>query len=211
MTSDCTPPISTTFGPDNPVTVSSGDDATFTETISVAADAPGGVYTCTDYVSFNGEQQDFVETKTILVPENFVTGGGNITEGKGKNRVNYLSFGGNSGYMADGTILGHWSMNFHDAGVKVNTTEITALQFLDTGMDPAPPAADADTAQVWGTAKVDFGDGWEDGCDFYAAFQDGGEPEDDYLRALVSCPSGSEFEFGDLEGGNIQIHDGTKG
>jgi len=211
MTSDCAYPISTTFGPENPTTVTSGDTASFTETIAVAADAPGGVYTCTDYVWFNGEKQEFVETKTILVPENFVTGGGNITEGKGKNRVNHLSFGGNSGYMADGTILGHWSMNFHDAGVKVNTTEITRLQFLDTGLDPAPPLADADTAQVWGTARVDFGDGWEDGCDFYAAFQDGGEPQEDYVRAFVSCPSGSEFEFGDLSGGNIQIHDGTKG
>jgi hypothetical protein len=94
--------------------------------------------------------------------------------------------------------------------VKIKTTEITGLQFLDTGLDPAPPEADADTAQVYGVARVNSGAGWEEGCDFYAAFQDGGEPQEDYVRVSVTCDSGATWEFGDLSGGNIQIHDGTK-
>lgn len=212
MTSDCEYPISTTFGPENPTTVTSGDAAIFTETISVAADAPGGVYECTDYVWFNGVQQEFVETKTILVPENFVTGGGNITDGKGKNRLNLLTFGGNAGYMADGTLLGHWNFNFHFVGWRFQAQEITALQFVDTGVDPAPPEADADTAIMTAEGRGNFGDGWIDGCTIEVTFHDGGEPQQDGLSDIsMSCPGYAVVGSVDLTGGNIQIHDGTKG
>ncbi len=89
----------------------------------MAADAPGGIYTCRDWALIDGEpmvdESDAIiyETKTILVPENYVTGGGNITNGeKGKNRVLWLTFGGNAGYLTDGSLVGHWSFNWarHD-------------------------------------------------------------------------------------------------
>lgn len=68
MSSTCADPISTSFSP-NPQEVTSGDDALFTETVSVAAGAPGGTYECLDNVSYNGSISDtVVETKTIHVP-----------------------------------------------------------------------------------------------------------------------------------------------
>lgn len=73
MQSTCTDPISTTFAPTSQ-TVVSGDDAVFTETISVAAGAAGGDYTCRDVALLNDEimtdanGQVIYETKLIHVP-----------------------------------------------------------------------------------------------------------------------------------------------
>ena len=74
MVSDCVDPIFTSFVPPWQ-TVTSGDDAFFTETIGVAADAAGGTYYCSDWATVNG--QDMVdefgelitEDKTIHVPD----------------------------------------------------------------------------------------------------------------------------------------------
>lgn len=219
MASDCSDPVSTTFEPASQV-VENGQDAAFTETISVAADAPGGVYTCRDWALIDGQPMTdaageiIYETKTILVPENYVTGGGTVTNGaKGKARATLLTFGGNAGYMADGTLDGHWSFNLHDQEVRFQTTEITGLQFSDTGLDPAPPEADADTVMITAEARANDGDGWEDGCTVEVTLQDGGEPQEDAVLAFSgSCPSGlTATSGGDLAGGNIQVHDGTKG
>jgi hypothetical protein len=68
MSSTCADPISTSFS-SNPQEVTSGDDAAFTETVSVADGAAGGTYECEDNVSYNGLVSDtVVETKTIHVP-----------------------------------------------------------------------------------------------------------------------------------------------
>jgi hypothetical protein len=224
MTSDCAATtsgvVTTTFEPDS-TTVTSGEVATFTETISVAADAPGGVYECRDWALIDGEPmvdsagEIVYETKTILVPENFVTGGGHVTQGKGKNRVRVLSFGGNAGYMADGTIVGHWTFQLPQVGIQINTTEITSIQFQDfPGIDPAPPEADADTALVTATARVKVGNGsWEEGCTVLFGFRDAGEPgiADQVAVADVTCPSSFYYDGIFLTGGNVQIHEGTKG
>jgi hypothetical protein len=222
MTSNCLAEtggvIDTTFDPASRV-VENGADAVFTETISVASDAPGGTYTCEDWALIDGEPmvdaagETIYETKTILVPENFVTGGGVVTNGeKGKDRANLLTFGGNAGYMEDGTLVGQWNFNFHDQDVKIQTTEITALQFSDTGLDPAPPETDADTALMAADARVKIGnDPWLAGCTVLAGFQDDGEPQNDQILSVdVDCSS-SAFVWENLTGGNIQIHDGTKG
>ncbi|MGM0386575.1 MAG: hypothetical protein ACQERF_11445 [Actinomycetota bacterium] len=210
--------IDTTFDPASRV-VENGADAVFTETISVASDAPGGTYTCEDWALIDGEpmvdaEGDIIyESKTILVPENFVTGGGVVTNGeKGKARANLLTFGGNAGYMADGTLVGHWNFNFHDQGVKIQTTEITALQFFDTGLTPAPPEVDADTALMTAEARVKVGnDPWLEGCTVVAGFQDDGEPQNDQVLSLDLDCGTENFFWENLTGGNIQIHDGTKG
>lgn len=218
MTSDCTDPLSTAFAPSS-VVVENGQHAVFAETISVAADAPGGVYTCKDWALIDGQPMvdaagDIVyETKRILVPENYVTGGGNITNGeKGKARATLVSFGGNAGYLSDGTMDGSWSFNFHEEGARFHTTDITGLQFSDTGLDPAPPEADADTVVVTASSRANFGDGWQDGCTVEFTLQDGGEPEEDTLVSFAgTCPDGAALHSGGLTGGNIQVHDGTKG
>ena len=73
MTSGCMDPISTSFAPASQ-TVTSGDDAVFTETISVAAGAAGGTYTCKDWALINGQPMTdmsgniIYEDKTIHVP-----------------------------------------------------------------------------------------------------------------------------------------------
>lgn len=217
MASDCTAPIHTTFSPDS-VVVESGDHAVFTETISVDANAAGGVYECRDYALIDGapmvgpDGAVIYEYKTIYAPQHFVTGGGHITNGeKGKDRATVLNFGGNAGYMPDGTLVGHWHFDFKDEGVKINTTEITALQFFDFGLEPAPPEVEADTAAMVATARVSVDNGpWTEGCTVHAVFQDDGEPQNDTLLSFdVDCGTGA-FVWEGLTGGNIQIHYGTK-
>jgi hypothetical protein len=76
MVSDCTSPISTTFAPASQV-VNAGDDAVFTETISVSAtpEQQGQTYECDDWATINGEvmvdedRNPILEHKTITVPD----------------------------------------------------------------------------------------------------------------------------------------------
>jgi hypothetical protein len=73
MASDCADPIGTTFVPASQ-TVTSGTDAVFAETVSVAAGAAGGDYTCKDWALINGQPMTdangatIYENKTIHVP-----------------------------------------------------------------------------------------------------------------------------------------------
>jgi hypothetical protein len=74
MTTDCAAPISASFVPGGQI-VTSGTDALFTETISVAVGAAGGTYVCKDWALLNGEpmrdpqtREIIYETKTIHVP-----------------------------------------------------------------------------------------------------------------------------------------------
>ena len=75
MTTDCTAPISVSFAPASQ-TVVSGTDAAFTETISVAANAPQGTtIQCDDWALLNGQPMAdatgaiILEHKTIHVPD----------------------------------------------------------------------------------------------------------------------------------------------
>lgn len=74
MASNCAAPISTSFTPASQ-TITSGQPAVFTETISVAANAVSAAYTCYDYALINGQPMAdssgriFHETKSIIVPE----------------------------------------------------------------------------------------------------------------------------------------------
>lgn len=215
MESDCAYPISTTFSPASR-TVTSGSVANFTETISVAADAPGGTYICTDYVLIDGERLDgVVETKTIKVPEGFLTGGGQI--GKGPRGWN---FGGNVGYLADFSIVGQWQFQ-GTAGsdaVKLHSTSFTSLQFSNNILPPPqPPDANANVADFSGTARVKVNnEAWLEGCTFSAQAQDHGEPgrAKDIYGIRIDCTGvgGGSWTFGRerLDAGNLQIHSGLK-
>jgi hypothetical protein len=55
MTTDCVAPISVSFVPPSVGPVVSGSSVQFFETISVAANAPPGVYECDDWALINGE------------------------------------------------------------------------------------------------------------------------------------------------------------
>jgi hypothetical protein len=75
MASDCAAPISVSFLP-AVQTVTSGDDAVFTETITVAADAAQGqTFECDDWATINGEPMTdangvvILEHKIIHVPD----------------------------------------------------------------------------------------------------------------------------------------------
>ncbi|MBA4180359.1 MAG: hypothetical protein C0506_07215 [Anaerolinea sp.] len=164
MESTCTAPISTTFTP-NPQTIPSGGQAVFTETISVAANAPGGTYTCRDVARVNGvlltdaNGRVISEVKTIRVPEGFLTGGGFIDTGNGKN-AERISWGGNVGYLADFSLVGNWNVQFQNVvgttydGAHFKSTSFTVLQFGNVcGPVSNPPPANANSGyfQALGT------------------------------------------------------------
>jgi hypothetical protein len=218
MESNCETPISTSFAPPSQV-VTSGDDAIFTETITVAADAPGGTYTCSDWALIDGapmvdDAGDIIyETKTVKVPEGFLTGGGQI--GKGSRGDNT---GGNVGYLADFSIVGQWQ--FRDGANKRNmhTLSIDTLQFSnDAGPDPDPPAANANVANFSGTARVKDGAqaAWDHNCTFAAEAHDHSEPNvADEFGITITCPdiAGGPWVYTvkSLDTGNLQIHSGLK-
>lgn len=214
MDSDCEWPISTSFDPGEK-TITSGEAATFHETISVAADAPGGTYVCTDWALIDGEPMVdatgavITETKTVKVPEGFLTGGGQI--GKGKKAQN---FGGNVGYLANFSVVGQW--HFRDGATKLNmhSLSIDTLQFFMIGGDPAdPPTANANAAYFAGTARVKDGNAkWIDTCTFEAWAEDHGEPEaTDAFSIYIECGATSWYYEGyGLDAGNLQIHSGVK-
>jgi hypothetical protein len=222
MASDCAAPITTAFEPLT-VTVESGDDAVFTETISVAADAPGGTYTCKDWALIDGspltypDSPEYIyETKTIKVPEGYLTGGGQI--GRGSRGSN---FGGNVGYLADFSIVGQWQFQGVSGGatVKMHSMSIDVLQFSNNALEPPyPPDANANVADFSGTARVMVDNGtWMEGCTFQAHAEDHGEPakkgDSDAFGISIDCGTGGLWAFApeDLDAGNLQIHSGLKG
>jgi hypothetical protein len=243
MESDCGSPISTTFNPDSR-TVVSGGDAVFTETISVTADAPGGTYTCKDWALINGEilkddQGEVIyETKTIKVPEGFLTGGGQINNAKGKNALQ-ITTAGNAGYLADFSLVGHWNAVFHNVSVNAydgahfNGKTLLALQFAKIcGPGPNPPPANANFAHFTFEGTLDGVPGWK----LEVRLTDYGEPgkDSDAIRIELHRPGdglvvydsllSGDFPDNDqqsgcsqgdnlghqLDAGNLQIHSGLK-
>lgn len=238
MASDASWPLEVTFMPEF-VTVPSGTIVTFTETISVAADAVGGEYTAKDWVLINGEPlrdpdgEIIYEYKTIRVPEGFVTGGGQITKdiGSGKKKEQYrISFAGNVGYMADFSVVGQYQMNFHNVsvdeldGASFHSTEIVSFNpGADSWEDASPPDANANHARIIALGRLNNEDGWLLGI----LVADRGEPgKNDSVLINLWNPDGdmvynSYWDFGTnafagswvtykLTAGNIQLHSGTK-
>ncbi|MDF1596645.1 MAG: hypothetical protein P1T08_11240 [Acidimicrobiia bacterium] len=166
-----------------------------------------------------------IETKTIKVPEGFLTGGGHI--GKGNNGMN---FGGNVGFLADFTVVGQWQFNDRAVNdLKMHSTSIEYLQFSNDGLEgPEPPDANANVAEFAGTARVMLGnDAWIEGCMFFAEAHDHGEPstkkgaDPDQYGIAIDCGDAptdwadlSTWDFYypvvDIDNGNLQIHSGIK-
>jgi len=215
MTSDCSGYITTSFEPVSKV-VTSGEVATFNETISVASDTPGGTYECLDWVLIDGEPMVdeagaiIYETKTITVPDCWITGGGKIVttvEGKKKKEQLKVSFAGNVGRLNDGSLVGQWNMNLHnvDNGYPGNvnwldkahfhTTSILSLDFYDARdladpdvpILPDPPPAGVNLAFFVAEGKLNGEEGWK--IRFTA--MDAGEPGvDDRIAFSLWNPAG---------------------
>ena len=219
MTSNCEWPISTSFAPAS-IVVTSGDHAEFIETISVAADAPGGTYNCEDWALIDGEPMVdaagavILETKTIHVAVAFLTGGGQVGAAKDK-----ISFGGNVEYLADGSVVGQWQFQDHAKSSRLilHSLEITAKPLSNAGDgDPDPPTAPANIVAFEGTARVKDGNNkWIDTCTFNAEAHDHGEPSvDDQFAINIDCGADGSWDYFpvvDLDRGNLQIHEGPKG
>jgi hypothetical protein len=177
------------------------------------------------------------EHKTITVPEGFLTGGGQINDGaKGKGQKK-ISFGGNVGFLADGSLIGHWNTILHNVGTnsldnaKFHSTSITSLQFAnDGGAGPNPPPANANVAQFTAVGRLKIGNGiWVNGYTLTVCLADRGEPgSSDSIRFILTNPGGvvvytssTNDNFGQpatagscatnkLDNGNLQIHSGVK-
>jgi hypothetical protein len=236
MKSDCNAPITTTFAPPS-LTVVSGADAVFTETISVAANAPGGTYTCRDRAQINGEDlKDDVgaviyEVKTIKVPEGFLTGGGQINNGKGKTPEK-ISFGGNVGFLADFSLVGNWNVVLHNVfgtandGGHFKGTDPTMLQFsVVCGPAANPPPANANFAHFKFSGSYNGVGGYT--LEVWAS--DHREPGRlDSIRMILSLgaavvyttatdfpdndnlPDCTDVDARQLDNGNLQIHSSLK-
>ncbi len=238
MYSDCSVPIHTTFSPAM-LTVTSGEDAVFTETITVDDPAAGGTYECKDWATINGEPMTdsngdtIYELKSIHVPEMYVTGGGQINTGTAKSALK-VSFAGNVGSLVDMALVGHWETQLHHVslntldGARFSSTEITSLVFSNRcGSEPAPPDAPYNWARWTAVGRVNGEDGWTidvRGSDF-------GEPGRgvDSIRFILTNPSStvvydsmSDFAPNDpcsgvdsarrlLDAGNLQFHAGVRG
>jgi hypothetical protein len=218
----------------------SGGTATFIETISVSATAPGGTYTCKDYVRIDGEllidpatDEPAFELKTIKVPEGFLTGGGRILTTKGKTGLE-IGQSGNVGFLADFSLVGQWNVQFQNVagtaldGAHFHSTAITFLQFhKDADAGPNPPPANANVGAFAADGKLNGVDGYA----IQVCLADRGEPgKDDSIRIRLFDPAdvmiydsaGGDFASEDntiggfcanrhkLDHGNYQIHSGVK-
>jgi hypothetical protein len=145
MTSDCAAPITTTFAPATQ-TVTSGEDAVFTETISVAAGTPDGVFECDDWALINGEPMTdangviIMEHKTITVDSTPPTASCvETTNPSGKNVPKSGPNAGKSGQNPDGFYL----LTGTDA------VGVASIVVMDSGSSfVSDPFASGDTVKI---------------------------------------------------------------
>lgn len=154
MMSNCTPPIGVTFDP-AVQNVISGDDAFFTETISVADDAEPGVYLCQDWALINGDPMTdrlgeiIYEEKWITVAAPFCVEGvnpaGNPPQapGTGQNEDGFYLIGADPADLAfevellddgSGTLFGPFP-----TGTNIHYTEANGAK---PSVKPGPGAVD---------------------------------------------------------------------
>ena len=158
--------------------------------------------------------------------QHYVTGGGNITEGKGKTALK-ITFGGNVGLMDNyGDPVGNWNIVFHNVSTDsidkghFKATEITQIGFFYEPLlpDADPPDADYNYAHFNANGTLNG----EDGYWVRVNVTDCGEGKNtvpDQIRirlyhgsALIYDSHADDFPDADpasrtnLDGGNIQIH-----
>lgn len=152
-------------------------------------------------------------------PEGYLTGGAQITTGKGKNDYK-VSFGVNVRYMKDLGLVGQWETNFHNAsvdsldGTRFHSTSITLLEFYHDDV-PMPPAH-ANVVHFIAEGRLNG----EDGYILNVWLADRGEPGKmidaiwmalsyggaELYRTLPDFPGDAPAPATLLTHGNLQIH-----
>jgi hypothetical protein len=163
ITSDCAPPIGTSFSPAG-LTVTSGDGAAFVETISVAPGAAGGTYTCTDTVSYDGvADPTVVESKTIHVPGislTPITDANELTAGTSHTvtaTVSAGTFGPLAGVRVEFTVTAGPNVGATGSGTTDANGEVT-FTWSPASISPASLGTDSVTATFTDAGDtVDYG------------------------------------------------------
>lgn len=132
-----------------------------------------------------------------------MTGGGNITVGRGRNAVPFSTHGF---IIRCDASFAQFQYNDHTNGGSFHLTDATSVVCSDTvGINPHPPAADFDTLTMVGTGT------WNDvaGVTVVVTMTDTGQPANaDVLDILVTDKDGNVVSdrVGTLTVGNHQAH-----
>jgi hypothetical protein len=175
-------------------------------------------------------QQDVTCTFANQRMAGFLTGGGNIRQGRRRNGA-FVSFGGNVGVALDGGLHGQWQTNLHNVGNNnldgeaFHSLSIESVVFGTNPGEPAdPPEAVFNTVNFTMIGRLN---GLV--CTLEVHGTDHGEPargrnagnDSDSIRFQLDCPGTTHdydsFGSGDfneqesiglhnLDGGNLQIH-----
>jgi len=164
-----------------------------------------------------------------------ITGGGNITAGRGRGSAK-ITFGGNVGIAGDEGLVGQYQINFHNvsddevgnidvAKGHFHSTDITFLDFKWLILCPQPDPPD-DAFFNWAEFKADGRFNGEPGWSIHVRVTDYGEgkkAKPDTIRiklykgSILEYDSNQDFPYDwvcltsewrmhELDGGNIQIH-----
>ena len=132
--------------------------------------------------------------------EAFMTGGGSVTIGKGKDAQRY-THGFNIQW--DGS-KGNFEYNDHSQKGKFHLESITSVRCTDDStIDPDPPSANFDTLEMTGTGR------WNKiGATIEVTLSDAGQPGRDDTIDLTIKVGGNVVSSvsGNLTGGNHQAH-----
>ena len=207
MMTDCEHPIMVSFDP-SIQTVTSGDVAHFTETISIANDALPGTYECRDWALINDKpltdpdtDEIIYEYKQITVLDGRMTGGGSVFTEDGM-RVTHGFELHCASILDPNNLQVNWGK-----GEKFHLESLDMATCSDTqGIDEQPPFAGFDT--YWGSGKGRYNGESGASIDFY--FTDAGEPgTNDYAHMVIMDAGGNTVltVSGNLRNGNHQAHE----
>lgn len=206
MMSDCEAPVVVDFEP-TIQTVTSGDNAVFTEAISVANDAVPGTYECRDWALINDEPMTDPETgeiiyehKQITVLDGRMTGGGSIFTQDGM-RVNHGFELHCASIIEPNNLQVNWGK-----GNKFHLESLDMATCSDSpNIDEAPPVAGFDNFSGTGTGRYNG----EAGATVRFIFTDAGEPgKADVAQIAIQDAGGNTVLIvsGPLTKGNHQAH-----
>lgn len=210
-------------------------DATIAPIMTDYATTSGGVYVLTGALGTGtGAAITDIISHCGTHEVDWLTGGGQLASGNGS-ATKRLSFGGNVGALADGTLVGQWETNFHNVSTaslvkgKFHSTAITALTSSnDGGAGPGQPPASSNVVTFTATGWLQNGPTKTAGYTLSVCAADRGEPgKSDSLRVVLTAPDGvtvvydSVTDFSSdatagacgttsLRAGNLQIHAGPR-
>jgi hypothetical protein len=207
MATDCEAPIEVSFEPPEQ-TVTSGDDAIFTETIKVANDAVPGIYECRDWALVDGEPiinpdtDDIIyEHKQITVLDGRMTGGGSVFTQHGV-RVTHGFELHCASIIEPNNLQVNWGK-----GNKFHLESLDRATCSDhPKRDESPPVAGFDTFRGKGTRRYNG----VSGAKIRFFFTDDGEPgKNDVARIRINDAGGDTVldVAGKLKNGNHQAHE----